>query len=96
MATISICHSALCLEVEGTFYPSEPESGPSYASGGDPGCDAYFEIERVFAIAPPYVLKRNPSLPIRLDITSYIDDIDAIQEIVDNNLDQLDDNEGRY
>lgn len=31
------------VEAEGTYVPAVKERGPSYASGGEPGEDAYFE-----------------------------------------------------
>ena len=86
--TISVCIGALSLDVEGQYYPGCAATGPSYASGGDPSEESSFEIHTVFANKMSNS-KADASLPLRIDITAYIDDMQAIQDEVDNNLDQL-------
>jgi hypothetical protein len=47
---VQVVWRGLLVRVDGVYTPPEAPSGPSYASGGDPGSDAEFEPEHVWLI----------------------------------------------
>lgn len=74
----------LSVEVTGCYDPAEGPSGPSYSSGGDPGCDAEFEPEHVRLVP-------DQKGADYIDIDGHIDACDAWDEIRDLVLDGLGD-----
>lgn len=45
--TVTVYLGDVALELTGDYSPEEPERGPTYSCGGEPGCDADFDVTAV-------------------------------------------------
>lgn len=44
MESATVYLGDIALDLTGDYSPAEAETGPSYASGGEPGCDSSFDV----------------------------------------------------
>ncbi len=45
--SVTVALGDIEFDLVGDFTPGEPETGPSYASGGEPGHESWFEVDEV-------------------------------------------------